>query len=95
MQAGLRPSPWYFWPVANLLDAGCQIAESSTPALADEWSRDLYRISARGGLREHLVRAQLSRWRRGERDLAEATRLGAADIDNVALHSLVGAAEDS
>lgn len=94
IETGLRPSPWYLWPVANLLDAGCRIAEGNTPALADEWSRDLYRLSARGGLREHVVRAQLSRGRRGEADLAAAARLGAADIDNLALHDLVAAADD-
>ncbi len=95
VRAGLAPTPWYLWPVAHLLDAGCDIvaradaAALDAPPPSEHWSRSLYRLAARTGQREHLVRAQLHRARAGDRDQAEAARLGAAAIDNPALDSLV------
>ncbi len=95
VRAGLEPSPWYLWPVEHLLDAGCDIAEGAGAASShqqsplEEWSGSLYRLAVRTGQREHLVRAQLHRARRGERDQLEAARLGAAAIDNPALDRLV------
>lgn len=103
IRAGLEPSPWYLWPVANLLDTGCVVVEGAGPGagggvdaqlLLEEWSSSLQRMATRAGQREHLVRALLHRRRcgGGGRDPLEAARLLAAEIDNPALACLVAGA---
>jgi DNA-binding SARP family transcriptional activator len=86
---GMRPAPWYLWPCANLLDAGCEVAMPAFPELATPWAAELSGLAARGGMHEHVVRAHVHRARLGELSALEAARLGASDIDNPALHDLV------
>lgn len=98
VRTGLEPSPWYLWPIQHLLDTGCDITRQAAgpgapgTQTADEWLTLLHRLAARTGQREHLVRAQLHRARRGDRDQLEAARLGAAAIDNPAVTRMVAAA---
>lgn len=89
VRTGLRPSPWYVWPVAHLLDAGCAVAADADPALAREWADDLHRLAADAGLREHVVRALVWRSRLGDRSAAAAARVAADGIDNPALEALL------
>jgi len=89
VRTGLRPSPWYVWPVAHLLDAGCAVALDADPALAREWADDLHRVAADGGLREHVVRALVWRSRLGEPGAATAARVASEGIDNVALDAVL------
>jgi hypothetical protein len=89
VEEGLRPEPWYLWPCANLLDAGCDTAMSAFPELADRWADDLGGLAARGGLREHVIRAQVHRARLGDPHAIESARHAATDIDNPALHALL------
>lgn len=92
VRTGLRPSPWYVWPVAHLLDAGCALALESDPDLAREWADDLHRIAADAGLREHVVRSLLWRARLGDGAAAASTRSAAEGIENPALAALVSSA---
>lgn len=89
VEAGLRPRPWYVWPRAHLLDMGCDLALPDRPELAARWSDELSELAARGGMREHVVRARLHRVRLGEADQLLAARHDAADIDNPALDRLL------
>lgn len=89
VRTGLRPSPWYVWPVAHLLDAGCAVALAADPTLAREWAQDLHRVAAGAGLREHVVRALVWRSRLGDPGAAESARLAAHGIDNPALDALL------
>ncbi|MGH8776234.1 MAG: SARP family transcriptional regulator [Jiangellaceae bacterium] len=95
VEEGLRPEPWYLWPCANLLDAGCDAATAAFPERADRWADELRGLAARGGLREHVIRAQVHHARLGDpRELA-AARHGATYIDNPALHDLLDRTEAS
>lgn len=89
VEEGLRPEPWYLWPCANLLDAGCDTAMSGFPDLADRWADELSGLAARGGLREHVIRAQVHRARLGDPHAIESARHAATDIENPALHALL------
>lgn len=89
VEKGLRRPPWYLWVCANLLDAGCDVAVRRFPALAEKWASDLSGLAARGGMREHVVRAHLHRARLGVPHEIEAARHAATDIDNPALHVLI------
>ena len=54
-------------------------------ARARRLATDLESLAARCGLREHVVRAHLHRYRLGESSALSAARMLAADIDNPTL----------
>lgn len=92
IDTGLQPSTWYLWPRAHLLDAGCQVAATGDPVVAARWAAELGRLAARGGMRDHVVRARLHRARLGELDQLRTAQHEAVDLENPAVHRLVDAA---
>jgi DNA-binding SARP family transcriptional activator len=90
-RAGLGPRPWYLWPRARLLDAGCDVAMRHAPDLARAWATELAATAARGAMREYTARAHLHRSRLGDARALDAARTVAGDIDNPSLHRLLDA----
>jgi len=88
-RTGLRPQPWYLWPRARLLDAGCELAALPSPAEAGRWAAELAEIAGRGAMQELTVRALAHRARLGDRRAAVAAPSAALDVDNPALHRLL------
>lgn len=95
VEAGLRPTPWYLWPRARLLDVGCEVASAVRPELAAAWSQELSELATRGDMREHVVRVRLHRARLGQVDQLEAAYHDASVIDNPVLHDLLARAGGS
>jgi uncharacterized protein HemY len=83
----------YQWVHAHVLDTVIQTAldrrdhERATPIIDS-----LHRLAARCDMRELVARAYVHRHRIGDHRALVAARCIAEDIDNPALHDLVGAA---
>jgi DNA-binding SARP family transcriptional activator len=88
-KSGLDPHPWYLWPRARLLDAGCDVALLHAPDLARRWATELTKIAARGAMHELTARAHLHRHHLGDPHALDAARTAASDIDNPVLHQLL------
>jgi DNA-binding SARP family transcriptional activator len=90
-RTGLEPRPWYLWPRARLLDAGCEIARPHAPDLARTWATELAETAARSTMRELTARAHHHRARLGDEHVLDVARTAAEDIDNPSLHRLLDA----
>jgi DNA-binding SARP family transcriptional activator len=90
-ETGLEPHPWYLWPRARLLDAGCEIARDHAPERARAWAGELDQTAAQSTMRELTARAHHHRGRLGDEHVLDVARAEAGDIDNPSLHRLVGA----
>lgn len=90
---GLTPTPWYLWPHARLLDVACGLALAGPAAGALPLIDRLTTLAARGSMRDLLVRAHLHRARAGAPTSRAVAAALVAEIDDPALHALVGAQE--
>ncbi len=90
----LRIPDAYLWMHAYCLDALCEVAIAAGDPQARGWVGDLETVSARTGMYELLVRAQLHRARLGDARAADAARLFADRIDNPVVLARVAALDD-
>jgi hypothetical protein len=82
----------YQWVHAHVLDTMISTAlERGSNELAGALIRTLATLAARCDMRELIVRAQLHRYRSGDRAALTSARLLAEDIDNPALADLMRA----
>lgn len=82
----------YLWMDTHILEALCGIAVDQRHAMADTWVAELADLSARRGMREHVVRAEVFRARLGNPSGLEVAALLAVDIDNPLLSAMVTSA---
>jgi tetratricopeptide (TPR) repeat protein len=83
----------YLWIEAYGLDALCAVALDNQAQAAPRWIDQLEAMTARRGIRELLLRATVYRARLGEPGALAAARSLAAEIDNPAIESFIGAVE--
>jgi DNA-binding SARP family transcriptional activator len=81
----VRVADAYLWIHGYCLDALCEQAIAQGVAGADRWVSDLEAASARTGMNELLVRAQLHRAALGMRGARESAAVFAERIDNPAV----------
>lgn len=77
----------YLWMQGYVLDALCDIGSRAALEDVDRWIQDLRSLSARTGMTELLVRANLYMARLGDADAAAAARSLVAGVDNPVLIS--------
>jgi DNA-binding SARP family transcriptional activator len=83
----------YLWGKGYVLDALCDLAVAQALPQAPVWIDEMQALAARNGMREFSVRSHLHRAGLGgdsHGHSAAAARVLARDIDNPALHALVG-----
>jgi DNA-binding SARP family transcriptional activator len=80
----------YLWGKAYALDALCTLAVARDMRHAPDWIDEMQHLAARSGMREFSVRSHLHRAALGDSTSRPAARLLACEIDNPALHALVG-----
>lgn len=80
----------YLWGKAYALDALCGLAVAQSLPQASAWINELHGLASRGGMRELTVRSHVHRAGLGDLASAAAALLLASQIDNPALHAMVG-----
>ena len=80
----------YLWIEAYALDALCAVGVEHGAELSVRWTDQLEATAARRGIRELVLRAAVYRARIGESGAVSVARSLAAEIDNPALHGLLG-----
>lgn len=86
-ERSVRLQDAYIWVRAYTLELLCRIGVANALPQSRGWLQDLQQVSARCGLREFTVRAQLHLATLGDHAGREVARLLALTIDNPALHA--------
>jgi hypothetical protein len=88
----LRPPPdAWLWIEAYTLDALCSLAVEHRVPAAPAWIEALAALTARTGMRQFAVMANVYRGRLGDDAALTAARLLAAEIENPALSTVLAA----